>query len=174
METHPTRVRHHNDIWCNIMRGPSRQHHYQHHATSYDNPRISGFHRRESRCMVASRIKLTLAILLIATSAQAGHIHSEKAYRDEWCSRFNGETEVTLNDRTRVDCITENYVVELDFAAKWAECLGQALHYADLTGKRGACVLIIEHGKDWKHFKKLRHTARKHNIKAWYITPKQL
>jgi len=112
--------------------------------------------------------------MLLITTAQAGHLNPEKAYQQAWCEQYNGQTEVRLDDRTKVDCVTENYAVEFDFATKWAECLGQALHYANLTGKRGACVLIIEHGRDWKHFRKLRHTARKHNIKTWYITPEQI
>lgn len=76
-----------------------------------------------------------------------------------------------LEDGTRVDCLTENYAVEFDFAPKWAEGLGQALHYSDLTGKRPAVVLIIEHPNDWKHFKKLKRSARKRAVKVWYMQP---
>jgi hypothetical protein len=112
--------------------------------------------------------------LLMVTQAHAGHLFKEKEYQQYWCSKYNGQTEVKLGDKTRVDCLTENFAVEFDFASKWAECLGQSLHYANLTGKRPACVLIIEHGKDWKHYKKLRRTARKHAVKVWYVTPAQI
>jgi len=125
--------------------------------------------------MVASRlVHITLALLLLATTAHAKHLHPEKIYQNEWCNKFSGQQEYRLEDNTRVDCLTKNYAVEFDFAAKWAECLGQALHYANLADKRPACVLIIEHGKDWKHYKKLRRTAKKHAVKIWYITPKDI
>jgi len=116
----------------------------------------------------------TLIVISIQQSAYAGHIYLEKTYQRAWCDRFNGITEFKLCDRTRIDCLTENYAVEFDFASKWAECLGQALHYADMIGKNPACVLIVESKKDWKHYKKLHHTAKKHNVKVWYITPKQI
>jgi hypothetical protein len=122
---------------------------------------------------------LTLSAILIFflfsnIPVHAGHIYKEKVYQEYWCSKYNGQTEIRLDDKTRVDCITENYAVEFDFANKWAECLGQSLHYSNLTGKRPACVLIIEHGKDWKQYKKLRKTARKHAVKVWYVTPEQI
>jgi len=110
----------------------------------------------------------------VATSAHAAHRHRESEYRDAWCGRYSGQAEVILQDGTRADCLTRNYAVEFDFAHKWPEGIGQALHYADLTGKRAAVVLIIETPKDWKQFRKLRHTARRHGVKAWYITPGQL
>lgn len=122
-------------------------------------------------------IRILLCILIIGLfgkSAQAKHLHKEKEYQQAWCDRFHGETEVRLEDGTRADCITENFAVEFDFASKWAEGLGQALHYSDLTGKRPAVVLIIEQPKDWKHLKKLKRTARKRAVKVWYMTPESL
>lgn len=112
--------------------------------------------------------------LLITGTAEAGHRHKEKEYQQTWCDKYHGQTEVKLADNTRVDCLTKNFAVEFDFAAKWAEGLGQALHYSDLTGKRPAVVLIIEHPSDWKHFKKLRRSARKRAVKVWYMKPEDI
>ncbi|MGE0919470.1 hypothetical protein [Trichlorobacter lovleyi] len=116
----------------------------------------------------------TILSTLLLAPAEAKHLYPEKTYQDQWCSKYQGQTEVRLVDGTRIDCLTQNYAVEFDFAPKWAECIGQTLHYADLTGKRPACVLIIERKKDWKHYRKLRKSATKHGIKAWYITPHQI
>lgn len=33
-------------------------------------------------------------------------------------------------DRTRTDCISATHAIEVDFSHKWAEGIGQALHYA--------------------------------------------
>lgn len=115
-----------------------------------------------------------LPLLLISALVEAKHIHKENVYQNQWCKQYNGQTEVKLQDGTRVDCLTGNYAVEFDFASKWAECIGQSLHYADLTGKKPACVLIIEKKKDWKHYKKLRSSAKKHGIKAWYMRSCQI
>ena len=47
-------------------------------------------------------------------------------------------------DFTRVDCLTDKYAVEFDFANKWAESIGQALHYQLMTGKKAKVVLSLE------------------------------
>lgn len=119
------------------------------------------------------RALLTIVIIfIIVTTANAGHVHNESEYRDAWC--IHGRTEVTLHDGSRVDCLTENYAVEFDFAAKAYEALGQAIHYARISGTEPAMVLIIENEKDWRHYKRIRRTAKKRNVKLWYMTTEQL
>jgi hypothetical protein len=43
----------------------------------------------------------------------------------------------------RVDVITGDFAVELDFIERWHEGLGQALHYGSATQKRPALALIF-------------------------------
>ena len=105
------------------------------------------------------------------STAHAAHLHKEKEYQQAWC---RGVMEYRLADNTRVDCLTKNYAVEVEFAPKWAEALGQSLHYADLSGKRPAILLIIERDKDWRYYHRLKRTATKQGVKVWYITPEQL
>jgi hypothetical protein len=114
-------------------------------------------------------------VFIIATAlalpVQAAHLHKESAYRDAWCK---GRTEVTLHDGSSVDCLTENYAVEFDFAPKAYEALGQAMHYGRITGHDPAMVLIIEKDSDWRWYKRIRRTALKRHVKLWYITPAHL
>lgn len=117
-------------------------------------------------------IWFTLALFLLASvPAHAAHLHKEAEYRDAWCM---GQTEVKLSDGSRADCVTTHYAIEIDFAQKWAEGVGQALHYARLTEKQPALLLIIEKESDWRFFKRALPTAQKHNIRMWYITPRRL
>jgi len=51
--------------------------------------------------------------------------------------------EVRNFDQTRVDLLTEEYAIECDFSSKWAEGVGQALYYSELTGKRAGLVLLV-------------------------------
>jgi hypothetical protein len=80
----------------------------------------------------------------------------ESFYRDKWCSELNGETEFRLDDKTRVDCLTKHLAIEFDFAPKWAESIGQALHYARKTDKTPAIVLIVRTDYEMTHVEKLR------------------
>jgi len=85
-----------------------------------------------------------------------------------------GKTEGRMPNGNRVDCITTNYAVEVEFAKKYHEGVGQVLDYAHQTGKKPAILLIIETEKDWRYYNKLKPLAEEHNIRLWYITPKRL
>ena len=54
----------------------------------------------------------------------------------------------------RVDCLTEHYAIEVDFADKWAEGIGQAYLYAAVFERRPGVVYIIEDANDCKHYEK--------------------
>ncbi len=50
--------------------------------------------------------------------------------------------EVELPSGARADCMSPTHVIEIDFSSKWAEALGQALHYAAQTGLVPKVALI--------------------------------
>ena len=79
----------------------------------------------------------------------------EKYYQESWCAKHKGHSEYRLLDNARVDCLTDEYAVEFDFAGKWAEALGQSMHYSRMTGRKGAVVLICGSKNDNKKAKKL-------------------
>lgn len=111
-------------------------------------------------------MKRLILVLIINTFLNAGalakHHHLESWYQDKYCK---GQKEARLADDTRVDCLMEEYAIEFDFAKKWAECIGQALFYAEMTGKKPVCFLIIENKeKDLKHLHRLQFIAPKNNI----------
>ncbi|RLA75662.1 MAG: hypothetical protein DRG11_00220 [Epsilonproteobacteria bacterium] len=93
---------------------------------------------------------------------------NEKYYQSIFCKKHGGQTEVVLDDNTRVDCLTANYAIEVDWAKKWAESIGQALYYGIKTNKRPAVALIVEQ-KDHKHKKRLQTVAKVHKIKLYFI-----
>ena len=103
------------------------------------------------------------------------HNHSELSYQHTWCAKNNGIEEYKNNDLTRVDCLTKYNAVEFDFANKWAENIGQALHYQKMTGKKGKVVLILENPeKEMIYFKRVKDLAEIYNFDAEYVTSKIL
>lgn len=93
--------------------------------------------------MMKKIILLILLIYFISCSCFAGRVYNEAYYQNLWCSRWHGKAEYKLPDNTRIDCLTKNYAVEFDFAKKWAESVGQSIHYGIMTGKKPAIILII-------------------------------
>jgi len=99
------------------------------------------------------------------------HQHNESSYQHAWCSAHQGIEEYENEDKTRVDCLTKNYAVEFDFANKWAEAVGQAEHYAQMTGKRGLVVLILEKPDEEKiYFNRVKKLSEVYDFDVEYIT----
>lgn len=103
------------------------------------------------------------------------HHHSESSYQHAWCSAHNGIEEYENSDFTRVDCLTDTHAIEFDFADKWAESIGQALHYSFMTGKRAKVVLILENPeKQMCYFERVQNLGKIHNFDVEYVTPEIL
>lgn len=94
-------------------------------------------------------------LLSLFLSLPPGDYSSEKSYQDATC---NGIIEYRLDDGTRVDCLTEIYAIEYDFANKWYNALGQSLYYSMKTGKKAGIVLIFRKESDLKYYHRLMST----------------
>ena len=90
---------------------------------------------------------------------------NEKYYQTIMCNKLGGKIEYVLFDKTRVDCLTREYAIEVDWAKKWAEGIGQSLYYASITHKKPAVGLIVGGSKDQKYLKRLKTVADELNIK---------
>ena len=76
----------------------------------------------------------------------------EKHFVQAYCK---GEIEVRLPDKTRVDCLTDEYAIEFDYANKWAESIGQSLYYAKMTGKKPAVAIIMKKPTEERYIKRI-------------------
>ena len=99
------------------------------------------------------------------------HNHNEASYQEAWCNAHNGIMEVKNKDFTRADCITDKHAVEFDFANKWAESIGQALHYGLMTGKKPKVVLILDNPKtQMVYYKRVQRLGKKYKFDTEYVT----
>lgn len=105
------------------------------------------------------------------------HPHNESSYQHAYCSMHNGIEEYELSDKTRVDCLTDTHAIEFDFANKWAESIGQALHYGLMTGKKPKVVLILDSkykDKQRVYYERIKKLGLVHNIDIEYISDEVL
>ena len=102
-----------------------------------------------------------LMCIICTMPVQAKHLHKEAEYQAYWCNKQGGQMEYVLNDKARVDCLLPDLAVEVDFAPKWAECIGQAIYYGKKTNRTPACLLILEKEKDVRYLKRLRYSVYK-------------
>ena len=111
---------------------------------------------------------IILSMLMLTNTTLAKHLHSEKEYQECWCNAHNGVMEYQLKDYCRVDCLTNTHAIEFDFAKKWAESIGQSLHYSYMTGKKAGIVLIMEDPeKDKYYLERVQNLGKLYNIDVW-------
>ncbi len=72
--------------------------------------------------------------------------------------------------------MTGAYAVEVEFAEKWQEAVGQSLNYSNQTEKKAGILLILETDADlkyWRHLRKLVDALDKKgvSIQLWRIGP---
>jgi hypothetical protein len=103
-------------------------------------------------------------LVLLSTNANAKRLHKERYYQDITCDEIGGVVEYRLPDRTRVDCLTEEYATEFDFSSKWTEAIGQSLHYARMTGKKAGIYLILEKKSDNKYYDRLMDNIKFYDL----------
>lgn len=122
----------------------------------------AGGHNILPLCTIACNV--FLLCMLVAGNVQAKHLHKEAWYQERWCKEHNGQMEYRLPDRSRVDCLTDKYAVEFDFANKWSESAFQALYYSLQTGKQAAIGLIMEKPSDYRYWIKLNTVIEHHKL----------
>ena len=88
--------------------------------------------------MKSAFLILVLSILV----PNLGFAASEKCIQRMVCE--NGELEVATKAGTSVDCVKGDYAIEVDPTYKWAEALGQSLHYASEKNLRAKVVLFCD------------------------------
>ena len=107
------------------------------------------------------------SFILFGCSTKAKKLN-ERHYQTILCNELNGKMEYVLKDKTRVDCLTDTYAIEVDFAKKWAEGIGQSLYYAQMTSKKPAIALIVADNED-RFVKRLKKVTDKFMIKVFII-----
>ena len=89
---------------------------------------------------------------------------SERYYQEKFAREIGGQVEVVMKDGTRCDILTATHAIEVDFAKKWAEAIGQSLNYAMHTGKRPGVALIVLSPSDNKYVERVRKISAEYSL----------
>ena len=109
---------------------------------------------------------LFLIIILLIISINGHATETEKYYSDKFCDEISGHSDYSLNDKSRIDCMTETHAFEVDWAdgMKVYEAIGQSLYYASQTDKVPGILLLIRKDNFEKHIRKIKEVIRYFNL----------
>jgi hypothetical protein len=104
--------------------------------------------------------------------AAASDNKTERGYQADIVALLNREgitatDEYVLKDGCRVDIVTDEFVIEIDFAHKWAECVGQVLHYAHMTSKKPVCLILVTGEVSKPGVDRCRDICHRERIEFW-------
>ena len=119
-----------------------------------------------------ARVILTGFLLSLSLSTtQSAPV--EAWYQDVWCRGMKGKVEVRMEDGRRIDCLTSTHAIEVEFARKWPEAVGQSLDYSMLTGKEAGIVLVLKTPGDHAYWQRLKTVINHYNlpIRLWKLGP---
>lgn len=88
-------------------------------------------------------MKVLFAILFMLSFAPNAHAGNEKEHQIALCAGMEIELFIKRFG-THVDCVSDTHAIEVDFSVKWAEAIGQSLHYALELKKRPGIILICK------------------------------
>lgn len=73
-------------------------------------------------------------------------------------------------DRTRVDLLTNDLAVEVDWAKKWPEAIGQSAWYAvNFKRLQGVCLLSEDFKADARYIYRCQVVCAKCGIEFWLV-----
>ncbi len=87
---------------------------------------------------------ILLVLLALPQTAQPGNL-LETDYQARFCAHM--QREVRLGPQRRADCMTSTLVIEVDWADKWKEGIGQSLAYAAETGLVPGIILVCRQSR---------------------------
>ena len=91
---------------------------------------------------------------------------TERYYQLKCNDTLQGRVEYRLPDATRVDILTEDLAIEVDFAKKYYQAIGQACHYAEMTGRKPAILLIVREKYQEKYIKAAARVCKSTKIRV--------
>lgn len=113
-----------------------------------------------------------LGLVLAFLEASAGpRLHPEKTYQQVFARGAGGEVETVMPDGSRCDVLTPTHAIEVDFAPKWCEAIGQSLFYGIQTNRKPGILIILENPDDRRFLIRLGTVIREHRlpIALWTI-----
>lgn len=92
---------------------------------------------------------------------------TEVQFAKKIVQKVGGVVEYRLPDDSRVDILTDKHAVEVDWAYKWPEGIGQALYYSIMTNRKPAVLLLADMPADNRFVNRCYVVCSARGIDLW-------
>jgi hypothetical protein len=80
--------------------------------------------------------------------------HDEAYYITKLAKQLSGDEEVKI-EGGRIDILTDDHAIEVEWAGKWKDAIGQSLWYALQKNSKPRIILLLKNDKEYIHFVRL-------------------
>jgi len=84
-------------------------------------------------------------------SERPTHKDRETTWSAYLAEKLDGVPEVRTIDNTRCDIVTDDMAIEVEWANKWPEAIGQVLRYSVMLGRKPAIIFLLKTPADRLH-----------------------
>jgi hypothetical protein len=77
--------------------------------------------------------------------------------------KYKAKREIVLPDGARCDLVNDQYAIEVDYAPKWAEAIGQSLYYASVLRRKPAIILLCDMNSQ-RYVNRAKYVCAEHGI----------
>lgn len=95
---------------------------------------------------------------------------SELQACERLAEKYQAAREVRLSDGCRVDLLSDTEAIEVDWAKKWAESIGQSLYYSIATDRPAGVILLTRSERDDRYVRRCRAVCDRVGI-ALHLEP---
>lgn len=99
---------------------------------------------KKSNDLHALVIVLLIGIAWVATRSSDASAETELEACRRLAPKYNAQCNVRTEDGAWCDLLTKELAIEVDWAEKWAEGIGQALYYGLCFKRQPAVILLIK------------------------------
>ena len=95
--------------------------------------------------------------------------NTETYYTQAIAQAHGWQAEITTPAGTRCDIVVPGqFAIEVDWAGKWAECYGQAVHYGDELGLEPVMLFLTGKGESPADIERGALLGQRHGVQVWY------
>jgi hypothetical protein len=117
------------------------------------------------KIMVMKKIFVLIIMLLLSTICYAQLPKQlEKYYTNKFATIVKGKTQQYLSNKRYADIITDTFAIEVEYANKFPESIGQSLDYSMVTYKKAGILLIVNDKNDDKYVDELMEIIYYHKL----------
>ena len=109
-------------------------------------------------------MKILVLCFLMTVRSFSADLKTENEWSDLIAEKLKGDREFAVKSG-RVDILTDEHAIEVEWASKWKQSIGQSLWYSFQTNRKAKVILLLKKESDENYARMLRSVILHNELK---------